>query len=252
MTEERDKLLARIRKLLAMTAAAGCTEAEALAAAEKVHELIETYQIDLGAEEIKREGFVRKCIKLDPTQFTFARRILLAIEEFCEVRHWYTTFGGPQIEILGLRSDAEFAAYLIETLTNFAIAGADMHIAVARKMALAVGEPLTAVESREANRSYLVGCASRIAHRLHELAAQRKAQAATPGSSRALVCLDKPALIAAEMERLDIKVCGGSGLTGAGNQGSFAAGAAHGAKATFGRPVSGGGGIAGMIGRRSK
>jgi Protein of unknown function (DUF2786) len=117
MTEDRDKLLARIGALMAKTVEAGCTDAEALAFAEKAHELIERYQIDLGAEEIKREGFVKNRIKMEPARFAFARRILLAINEFCEVRTWYTTFTGlAEITVFGLRSDAELASYLIDSL----------------------------------------------------------------------------------------------------------------------------------------
>jgi hypothetical protein len=183
-----------------------------------------------------------------PVRFAFARRILLAIEVFCEVRTWYSTFF-QHIEVLGLRSDAELSAYLIESLTNFALAGADLHVAIERKMALARGEPLTSAQSREVHRSYLVGCADRISQRLREMAAQRKAQAATPGSHRALVVIDKPGLIQAEMDRLGIKLRSGSSLTGGRDHSSFAAGAAHGAKATFGRPVTGGP-VAGLITRR--
>jgi Protein of unknown function (DUF2786) len=45
MTEHRDKLLARIKAMLAKTVEAGCIESEALAFAEKAHELIEPYEI---------------------------------------------------------------------------------------------------------------------------------------------------------------------------------------------------------------
>jgi hypothetical protein len=107
---------------------------------------------------------------------------------------------------------------------------------------------MTAAQSREAHRSHLIGCASRIHHRLDEMVAQRRAQAASP-SGRALVKLDKPALVQAEMDRLGIKLHCGSGVTGGRDRGSFAAGAAHGGKATFGRPVAGGGRIAGLITR---
>ncbi len=107
---------------------------------------------------------------------------------------------------------------------------------------------MTAAQSREARRSYLLGCANRISVRLRELAQQRKTHTAKPGSYGALITLDKPALIKAEMERLDIRLRSGSHLTGAADGGSFAAGSAHGAKASFGRPV-GGGHISGLIGK---
>jgi hypothetical protein len=79
------------------------------------------------------------------------------------------------------------------------------------------------------------------------MAAERKAGAGNKRSNyRALVTLDKPALISAEMERCGIRLQAGSALTGASDRSSFAAGSAHGAKANFGRPV-GGGRIAGLI-----
>ena len=57
---DREKLLARIKALFSKTTEAGATEAEELAATEKARELIEKYQLDMGAEELKREGFVKK------------------------------------------------------------------------------------------------------------------------------------------------------------------------------------------------
>jgi hypothetical protein len=243
---DQDKLLVRIKALFSKTVEAGATEAEALAAAEKAHELIEKYQIDLGAEELKREGFIKKTITMELAGFAFARRVLLAIEEFCEVKAWLE--GSGRIVILGLSSDAELAGYLIESLTNFALSGASLHVAMERKMAIAIAVPMTGAESREAHRSYLVGCADRISLRLGEMAQQRKARPPSPGSYGALIKLDKPALIDAEMDRLGIHLRMGSCLTSGRDRGSFEAGSAHGAKATFGRPVAGGR-IAGLIGK---
>jgi len=247
---DREKLLARIKALFSKTTEAGATEAEELAAAEKARELIEKYQLDMGQEELTKEGFVRKNIKMEQARFTLARRILLGIEKFCEVKTYYMAWRGfePDVTDFGLASDAELAAYLIDSLTTFSLAGADFHIAIERKTAIALGTPMTAAESKEAYRSYLLGCANRISVRLRELAQQRKLQGARPGSYGALITLDKPELIKAEMDRLGIRLHCGSSLTGASDGGSFAAGSAHGSKASFGRPV-GGARISGLIGK---
>jgi hypothetical protein len=172
------------------------------------------------------------------------------IETFCEVETWYMTMGRQAADfcILGLASDAEYASYLVESLTTFALGKANVHIAVERKMAIARGTPFTPADSREAHRSFLIGCANRVSVRIREMAAERKARATKPGSYGALVTLDKPTLVSAEMERLDIRLHSGSSLTGARAGSSFAAGDRHGTQATFGRPV-GGGRIAGLIGR---
>jgi uncharacterized protein DUF2786 len=247
----RDKLLAKIKALFSKTVENGATEAEEMAAVEKARELVEKHQLDLSAEELKREGFTMESVEMDATQFAFARRIMNAIDDFCEVRTWYMTLGREKahIAILGFKSDAQFARYLLEALANFAAAGAGVHIAAERKMAIALGTPMTSAESREMHRSYLVGCASRMSVRLREMTQQRKAQAAKPGSYGALVKLDKSQLIRDEMERLDIRLHSSGGLTGASDRGAFAAGSVHGGKATFGRPVAGGR-VAGQIERK--
>lgn len=246
---DREKLLARIKALFSKTTGAGATEAEELAAAEKARELIEKYQLDMGAEELKKEGFVEKSIDMEAARFAFARRILQGVDEFCEVKTWYRTFYQRSVVVFGLRSDVELAAYLIESLTTFTLSGADLHIALERKMAIALGTPMTSAQSRQAHFSYVDGCADRISDRLSEMARRRRSQTAKPGSYGALITLDKPALIQAEMERCGIRFRTGTALTGGSDGGSFSAGSAHGAKASFGRPV-GGGRIAGLIGNR--
>ena len=67
---DREKLLARIKALFSKTTKSGATEAERHAAAEKARELIEKYQLDMGAEELKKEGFVKKNIGMDAARFT--------------------------------------------------------------------------------------------------------------------------------------------------------------------------------------
>jgi hypothetical protein len=109
---------------------------------------------------------------------------------------------------------------------------------------------MSSAQSRETHRSFVLGCADRISKRLCHLAQQRNTQTAKPGSYGALITLDKEALIKAEMERLDIRLSCGPSLTGAGDGGSFEAGSAHGAKASFGRPV-GGGRVSGLLTKQS-
>jgi hypothetical protein len=80
---DREKLLARIKALFSNTTGAGATEAEELAAAEKARELIEKYQVDMGAEELKKEGFIQKTLHMESSRLAFARRIIFGgIEKF--------------------------------------------------------------------------------------------------------------------------------------------------------------------------
>src|SRR6266536_3504047 len=171
----REKLFTRIRALFSKTVEAGATEAEAMAAAEKARALLEKYQLDLGAEELRQEGFVRKAVKLDALGSYFGRLISSALQEFCDVKIWYNVpntakarialrYETPatEIEIFGLASDVELAEYLLGSLAGFALAGANVHVAAERKMAFALATSLGAAQIKELHRSYLFGCANRI------------------------------------------------------------------------------------------
>ncbi len=236
----REKLFTRIRALFSKTVEAGATEAEAMAAAEKARALLEKYQLDLGAEELRQEGFVRKAVKLDALGSYFGRLISSALQEFCDVKIWYNVpntakarialrYETPatEIEIFGLASDVELAEYLLGSLAGFALAGANVHVAAERKMAFALATSLGAAQIKELHRSYLFGCANPYG---------------------AIIKLDKPKLVLDEMERRGIRLGEGSSPIDPQDAEAFAAGSAHGAKASFGRPVAGGR-IAGLIGR---
>lgn len=208
--------------------------------------MIERYQIDLGAEKLKAEGMFRGGIhgkngrlfrgdddaEIDygtPTRFTFSRRIMFALGEFCSVAISYNT-SLHKIYFWGFRSDVLFAMHLINGLTDFAMRGLDEYLSECR----AEG-PMTAVEAREAQRSFLIGCASRIsqallaslkareereAQEIAKLPSERCALVVSTQSKRALVDADR-------IERGD-KASPGSALTGASDRNSFRAGSVHG------------------------
>jgi hypothetical protein len=57
---ELEKVKARIRALAARTVDRGCTEAEAIAAAQKVGELLEVYGLSMSEVELRQEACVQK------------------------------------------------------------------------------------------------------------------------------------------------------------------------------------------------
>lgn len=80
-------------------------------------------------------------------------------------------------------------------------------------MVIVRGLPLTPASSREERRSFLVGWANRISQRLKETRSgaegKRRGQARMARSSSS----DKPGVIRAEMERLNIRIYSGTSLT---------------------------------------
>lgn len=118
MSADRDKLKSRIVALLAKTVANGCTEAEALAAATKVADLLDRHALSMSDVEIRQSPCERvvfasrhkKRVPLDPC--------IGAIAAFCDCRVWREkgADGGVNHVFFGLPEDAGAARDLAEMI----------------------------------------------------------------------------------------------------------------------------------------
>jgi hypothetical protein len=216
----------RIRSLLAKTVDNGCTEAEALAAAVKAKELMDTYQIDLSEEELEADGFVRGWAEQPQARkFNVQWELCNAVADYCEVKTWGQNLGWGQkrrVVFFGLRSDVELANWLVKALESFVWQKADEF----------GGDYYE-------KRSFAMGCVERIESRLREEASRRRAPVmASTGKSLVVV---KQQLVDREYAKLGLKLRGCcSSYTSGGSAEARQAGYAAGAKATFGRPFSSG------------
>jgi hypothetical protein len=230
--DQRAKIFAKIEALLSKTTAAGATEEEAAAAAAKARELVEKYQVDLGAEQVRKEGFVLRDLRIEGYEQTFVRGISYAVGVFAEVRIWFTTPRGLPTTawIFGLRSDVELAMHMLRSLTTFALSGLDRHRAAA--------DPTTSASSRAVRHGFILGCARSVSDRLLQTAREREAHT-QGGDGNALVKLDKAAIIQVELDARGMKFTT-SCHASTSDARSYGAGAAHGKGASFGRPVKDG------------
>ena len=113
-----DKLRGRIQALRAKTIDNGCTEGEALAAAAKVAELLDRYELSLSDVEIRErqceervyETHLKKRIPID--------ECIGAIAAFCDCRVWRekNAAGEARYVFFGLPADVEVAHYLTELI----------------------------------------------------------------------------------------------------------------------------------------
>lgn len=65
VTPEREKIAARIRALRSKTVANGCTEEEAMSAAELLAKLLAQYNMTLDEAELRESPFERTSVKQD-------------------------------------------------------------------------------------------------------------------------------------------------------------------------------------------
>jgi hypothetical protein len=230
MTVERESLLSKIRALLAKTMEAGCTEEEAMTAVAKARAIMDAYAVTDAELNLTKEE--KAILRHEPPGTKDPHRIKWnlssAVSKFCNCESWRERRdkGGGMV-FCGLPSDAQFATWLLDTLTAFVQAEIFKFLIEAQP---------SNEDRRDAIRSFVLGCTDRISERLRELCEQSAAHANS--NARALVVI-KDAAVQAKLNELDIHFrnvsCGGC----PGDQASYRAGEAAGDRASFGRPVSG-------------
>lgn len=229
-------MAARIKALLAKTTENGCSEAEAMAAATKARELMDKYQIDLGAVGMEAEGVEKRATE-NSTYKTFGIRWRLAysIMSFCDVKCWSSK--QKQIIFFGLQSDADFATWLIESLDAFIQRSAVEYMMWVKPEDLPTG---TKMPRWEAEKAFILGAIHRITERLKALTAERHREMAA-GTGKSLVVV-KSAIVNKAFSALGMKLRSSSSKTTFHGGSAYQAGQAAGDRASFGRPVNGGGG----------
>jgi Protein of unknown function (DUF2786) len=239
-TKTKQRVAEIVQALLQKTTENGATEAEAMAAAAKARELMDRHQIDLGEVGMAKEGVHKVSIKRGHYK-TLAVKDRLAhfVSEFCDCRVWLTK-SSDEMHFFGLRSDADFAGWLIQSLQQFVGTGAQLFI---------LNQPHMEARPRwEAEKAFVLGAIDKINTRLAELTRERRATMAK-GDGKSLVVV-KGALVASEFAKLDLTLRRGGTLAAtAKNAGAYGAGKAAGDKASFGRPVNGGKGTAQIGGK---
>lgn len=196
-----DKLKDRLQALRAKTVANGCTEAEALAAAEKVAELIDRYHLSVTDLALSQEVCERGFVEVPRKQRQAAAVCAGAIAAFCDCRVWLEPTGTTAVRLVffGLRTGVDTALCL-----------AEMAIAALHTEWQRYREGQRFLRYGDDNRgSFQFGMAVTLADRLAALKADRVA--ITRGSGRDLM-LVRTGVVEAAFAKLglDLRAPGGS------------------------------------------
>ncbi|MBF0093857.1 MAG: DUF2786 domain-containing protein [Alphaproteobacteria bacterium] len=191
-----DKVLGRIQALREKTVDRGCTEQEALLAAEKVAELLDRYGLSLSEVELKNQTCEGAGIETGRKRFGPIDACIPVVGQFCDCRVWSekTAAGEIRYVFFGLPADVAGARYLydlieltFETETERFKAG-----------------PLYArhhsSQRRTATTSFQTGLADGIARKLRTLHDEREATLRT-STGRELVPI-KEAIVEDELAKL--------------------------------------------------
>lgn len=194
-----DKLKTRIRGLRAKTTDNGCTESEALAAAAKVAELLDRYDLSLTDVEIRETPCERREYEDHRNKRIPLDDCIGAVAHFCDCRVWREKgpTGDPRYVFFGLRSDIE-AAHVLTELIDSAVRSE-----LGRYKTSADYQRFRHKERHLANASFTLGMVASIAEKLTAMKAGR--DQANHDAGRDLVVL-KSAVVDAELDKLDLKL----------------------------------------------
>jgi hypothetical protein len=194
---ELQRLMQRIQALRAKTVAQGCTEQEALAAAEKVAELLDRYGLSLGELEFKAQPCEGVAIETNRKRMGPVDNCVPSIGAFFDCRVWAETGNGAPLRYIffGLRADVAAAQYLYEMVERAFETETNRFRA---------GEIYASMEGerRSATNSFQIGMANGIRHKLHSLRMARDEHMRS-ASGRDLVPV-KAAVVEDEMAKLGL------------------------------------------------
>ena len=197
---ELDKLIGRIHALRAKTVEQGCTEHEALAAAEKVAELLDRYGLSLSELDLQQQSCEGVAVETSRKQAGPLDDCVPATAAFFDCRVWGEKANGGTLRYVffGLPADVAAARYLYELVDQ----------AFTREAALfKAGETYAEMPARlrrTATNSFQIGLGRGITAKLQALRAQR--ETGLRGSSGRDLVVVKAGLVEAELSGLGLSL----------------------------------------------
>nr|WP_232478795.1 DUF2786 domain-containing protein [Roseomonas rosulenta] len=233
---ELDRVKGRIRALAARTVDRGCSEAEALAAAQKIGELLEIYGLSMSEVELRQEACIQRQSVFSGPRLQALGSIFLPIIELTETKGWMV--GRNTFVFYGLEPDVLMAEYLLQV-----VARAVDHEEAAFRASDAYRQGRATPQNRL--RSFRYGFAERVSKRIADLAAHRRAAEAaarTPAASGTALVLVKQRLIAEGFRELGIRLRTSYTTRTVRDGTAYRTGMEAGGRVNLERPVNGAGG----------
>ena len=232
--DELARVKLRIRALADRTIARGCTEAEAMVAAEMVGRLLERYALTMDEVDVRQEPCVQVQVAVGGRRRRPIDACVPALARFCDCKVWLAR-DEAQIHYVffGFETDTALAAYLFAVITRAIQTG------VSGFRATHTGLAGTAL--RRASTSFQGGMAMRVAERLGAMHAARAASVAAQRPAGTALMLVRDHVVEEAFQARKVRLRSLPGLTLRRNA-AFRAGEDAGERVNLRRPVGGGDG----------
>ena len=242
---ERDRIKLKIKALADKTVAAGCTEAEALAAMQGVGRLLSQYNLTMEEIDVRTSQYKTIHIDIGRQRRHPIDGAVTALARFIDGKAWFSRrYSGSAYAFFAQEQDLELVEYLFKVIKN----------AIDTESAKFKNSSYYRVEGEFTPRktlyvSFQKGMAHRIANRLDELKAANDAEMESAKSTgRALIVL-KSQLVEQEYNEIKKKLHLRSSYSysAAPNSGAYGHGVAAGNKVNLSRPLAGKGKTGGYL-----
>ena len=242
---ELARVKARIKALTDKTVANGCTEAEAMAAAEMVGRLLERYALSMDEIEVRTARCVQAEVPLGGRRRRPIDGCVPAIARFCDCKVWIAraarqdpddpafdwTSPGSRYVFFGFETDTALATYLFAVIDRAALT---------ETAAFRHSNPrLRAARLRRASASFQHGLIARVAARLESMHRAREAAVRAQRSSGTALILAKHRVVEDAFRETEVRLvrAGGIGPRVVGS--AFREGWTAGDRVNLNRPMSG-------------
>ncbi|EHL97801.1 hypothetical protein HMPREF9946_03974 [Acetobacteraceae bacterium AT-5844] len=230
---ELERVKARIRAMAERTVSNGCTEAEAMAAAEMVGRLLERYALTMEEVDLREARCVQVEIPLAGRQRRPVDGCVPAIARFCDCKVWLARDeAGSRYVFFGFETDTVLASWLFQVISRAMVVELDAF----RSRSPA----LRGIRLRQASTSFQQGMAARLAERLEAMHAAREAEVGAQRSAGTALIVVKHRVVEDAFRETGTRLVSGGRRT-IRQDGAFRQGEAAGERVNLNRPVEGGG-----------
>jgi hypothetical protein len=229
---ELSRVKARIKALAEKTVSNGCTEAEAMAAAEMVGRLLERYALSMDEIDVREEQCVQIAVPIGGKQRRPIDGCVTAIARFCDCKVWVSRDDTtPSYVFFGFEADTALAGYL------FTVIDRAMRTEL---LAFRTTHPrLAGVRVRRASKSFQQGVAARVADRLDEMHRQRRASVVAQRSTGTALIVVKHQVVEDAFRETEIRLVSAGRLGRTRLNDAFRHGLVAGDRVNLNRPVGG-------------
>ena len=244
-TTELARVKARIKALTEKTVANGCTEAEALSAAEMVGRLLEQYALSMDEIDVRTSRCVQAEVPLGGHRRRAIDGCVPAIARFCDCKVWLARAARPDPDDEPFKWPPPVSRYIFfgfeadTTLATYLFAVIDRAIQIEADAFRRAHPDLRAGDLRRASASFQHGVAARVAGRLVAMHKAREASVQAQRSTGSALILVKHRVVEDAFSEADVRLVSMAAVGKRGNAVAYREGWAAGARVNLNRPVPG-------------